>query len=293
MAASELSGVASRAAVAIVGCARQTCPRQAERFLKALCLHDRHEIEAFLRRNASFHVYDIGDLDDFFWNYTTWYALRKQGRVRAIALMYTGMQVPTLLAFTDSDPVCAQRLLESLLPVLPRRFYAHLSPGMDKVLAREFILDAHGEHYKMALMHRNMIDAIDTSGVVPLSTGDLADLLALYRLAYPENWFDPRMLETGQYYGIRGDEGLLAAAGVHVYSLRYRVAALGNIATHPAWRGQGLAKAVTARTCKALLRTVEDIGLNVKSDNQAAISCYISLGFEVVGTYGEFMAEAS
>ena len=31
------------------------------------------------------------------------------------------------------------------------------------------------------------------------------------------------------------------------------------------------------------------VGLNVKADNGAAISCYKKLGFEPVASYGEFM----
>src|SRR5438093_529591 len=86
-------------------------------------------------------------------------------------------------------------------------------------------------------------------------------------IAVGRNWFDPRMLETGHYYGIRQDGTLLSIAGVHVYSPRYRVAALGNITTRPAARGHGLATLVTAKLCQELLRSVDEIGLNVRADN--------------------------
>ena len=35
----------------------------------------------------------------------------------------------------------------------------------------------------------------------------------------------------------------------------------------------------------------KNIGLNVKADNTSAIRCYERLGFEVVGSYGEFEVE--
>jgi predicted GNAT family acetyltransferase len=96
------------------------------------------------------------------------------------------------------------------------------------------------------------------------------------------------MLETGRYYGPRDAGGLLSVAGVHVYSRRYRVAALGNIATHPAHRGKGYGTRVTGRLCRTLLDEVEHIGLNVKTDNEPALRCYRRLGLEVVARYAEF-----
>ena len=74
-------------------------------------------------------------------------------------------------------------------------------------------------------------------------------------------------------------------------SPRYRVAALGNIATHPKYRGKGYGTAVTAKLCGSLLREVDHIGLNVKADNKSAIRCYEKLGFEVVCSYGEYEVE--
>jgi predicted GNAT family acetyltransferase len=120
---------------------------------------------------------------------------------------------------------------------------------------------------------------------------DLDEVLQLYRDAYPGNWFDSRMLQTEQYFGIRKNGGLVSIAGVHVYSQQYKVAALGNIVTHPDYRSNGFGRAVTARLCRSLFETVDHIGLNVKSDNQIAVSMYKRLGFEVVGCYWEYNAE--
>src|SRR5207248_2709826 len=125
-------------------------------------------------------------------------------------------------------------------------------------------------------------NTVNTSNVVPLSVSDVQEIEALYQVSYAENSFDPRMLETGYYYGMRHDNTLVCVAGVHVYSPKYRVAALGNVTTHPDFRGRGLATAVCAKLCQELLRTVDHIGLNVKADNVSAIACYKRLGFECI-----------
>ena len=49
----------------------------------------------------------------------------------------------------------------------------------------------------MGLVHKEQVETIDTARVVQLSGSDVDELEALYRLSYPGNWFDPRMLETG------------------------------------------------------------------------------------------------
>jgi GNAT superfamily N-acetyltransferase len=257
--------------------------------MNVICLHVRDDIEPFLRQNSALHIYELGDLDDFFWPYTTWYALKARGEVQTLALLYTGTELPVLLAVAAGTQDPAAELLRAILPFLPRRFYAHLSPGLEAHLRPDYRPESHGVHLKMALEDRSRLSGVDTSAVVHLAPADQPALEALYRASYPSNWFDPRMLETGHYYGLRRGEEIVSVAGVHVYSPRYRVAALGNITTHPRLRGQGLATVVTARLCQALLETVETIGLNVKADNAAAVACYRGLGFEQVGEYGEFM----
>jgi len=82
----------------------------------------------------------------------------------------------------------------------------------------------------------------------------------------------------------------VCVAGVHVFSPRYRVAALGNIATHPAYRRRGFATMATAAVCTHLAPLCDCITLNVKADNAAALSCYSRLGFGVCASYEEHMA---
>jgi predicted GNAT family acetyltransferase len=120
---------------------------------------------------------------------------------------------------------------------------------------------------------------------------ELTAIQSLYKKSYPENWFDPRMLETDQYFGIKEENRLVSIAGIHVYSPQYKVAALGNIATLPAYRNKGYGSQVTAKLCQSLLKEGMRIGLNVKTDNHAAIASYKKIGFKTVVSYGEFMVQ--
>ena len=255
-------------------------------------LHSKEEIERFLRRDTFQHIYEIGDLDDFFWDRTVWYGLKDGGELRQMALLYVGTGLPTLLALTGGEGRAAMEdLLQSAAPVLPSRFYAHFSEGLVDVFADRFSVVPHGGHVKMGLMDRSKLDGVSSSGVFRLAESDLDELEEFYQESYAGNWFDPRMLETGQYFGLRHEGTLVSVAGVHVYSARYRVAALGNIATRPAHRGRGFATAVIAELCRSLLLSADCVGLNVKADNLSAIGCYQRLGFEQNAVYGEYTLE--
>ncbi len=255
-----------------------------------VCLHDKEELFSFLKKNVYLHLYSIGDLDEFFWDYTTWYGLEEGGELKAVILIYSGTYIPVLLALTD-ELSYMKDLISSVVHLLPPEFHAHLSPGTEEPLRGQYRLKSSGTHCKMALTNREFITMVDTSSVIHLSRKDLSAIEALYKESYPENAFDARMLETNYYYGIRTPSGLASIAGIHVYSKEYGVAALGNITTHPDFRRKGFATGVTAKLCLSLLETVDYVGLNVKADNEAAIHCYSNLGFEVVCQYNECTAE--
>lgn len=256
-------------------------------------VHDRAELAELLRRTPDLRTYELGDLDDRFWPYTTWYR-----RGEALALLYHGAGLPILLALDTPDRSAAlAELVADLVPLLPRRFYAHLSPGLSRALEPGFRSESNGPHLKMALTdparlaaggnHAGIRNPAEPTRVVELTTADLPELTAFYELAYPAHSFAPGMIENGPYVGVRRDGELVSVAGVHVWSPSYRVAALGNVATHPGARGGGLAATAVTRLCRRLFTTVDRIALNVKAENTAAIGLYRRLGFTPVAEYTE------
>ena len=248
-------------------------------------VHDRAELERLLRRDPALHSYEIGDLDDFFWPHTTWY---RHGD--SVALVYHGAGLPILLALDRPERVDAMaELVDGLAFLLPQRFYAHVSVGVEGVLGKHFRLEPGGLHHKMALTEPDRL-AESASVSQVLTDEDLTELTQLYLSGYPGSAFDPRLLQTGQYVGIKRDGRLVAVAGVHIWSAAQRVATLGNVVTRPDMRGQGLGTAAVAEVCRRLLPTVDLIALNVKADNASAIALYTRLGFKRVADYHEFDA---
>ena len=257
-----------------------------------LCSHDRDELQRFLSRDPLLNAYTLGDLDPFFWDRTVWFVSSHDDAIDEVALLYVGLDLPTLVAMTNTSHATMAGLMSSLVPLLPRRFHAHLSPGLEGALGEHWDATAHGTHLKMGLVEPTAVDGRDTTDAQRLGPADLDDLRSLYRTAYPANWFDPRMLATGKYFGIRRQGHLVCVAGIHVYSAQTRVAALGNVTTHPEFRHQGLASTATAALCLDLQGSVDSIGLNVRDDNRDAIGLYRSLGFREVAPYGEFFFES-
>ena len=250
-------------------------------------LSDRHAIAALLRRNAPAHVYELGDLDDFDWPFTRWFGWEDEGVLEQAVLLYTQPSVPVLIAVADEPDRPMAALVDGIRDDLPGHIYVHVTAPLLEVLARRFDVQGAEPHLKLALTGRDLLEA-EAADVEVLREESLEELEQLYEAAYPETWFAPRLLATGRYVGIRRDGRLVSVAGVHVHSPRWRVAALGNVATLPELRGQGLARGACAALCGLLLEDgIETIGLNVHRDNAAALSTYTRLGFEPVAEYTE------
>jgi predicted GNAT family acetyltransferase len=252
-------------------------------------IHCKTEIEQFALQNPYLHLFELGDLDDYYWPHTIWYGWQVADQLQQLALIYTRPVIPVLLAYAEAPIEAMRDFLQALMPLLPGRLYAHLSPQAVDVLTACYQIESRGLYLKMGLTEPERISRIDTSVVKILSEADRHALQRLYEVAHPDNFFDPRTLAHGLYTGIYQDDMLVSAAGLHIYALFYKVAAVGNVATHPAYRGRGFSTQVCASLCQKLLAEgITHIGLNVAADNAPAIGVYTRLGFTPVAEYGAY-----
>jgi len=90
-----------------------------------------------------------------------------------------------------------------------------------------------------------------------------------------------RLLARNRYYGIFAGERLVSVAGTHLRTPEVWV--VGNVYTHPDYRGRGYAKAVTSAVTRDALSSGARALLHAAEGNEPAIRVYRSLGYEVVG----------
>jgi ribosomal protein S18 acetylase RimI-like enzyme len=253
-----------------------------------LC-QNKQELHQFMMKNKHMFLYALGDLDEFFWPNTRYYVRRKQGEISAVIVVYQTTDLPIVMCFSDDNDE-TNRLAKELLPTFSQRVYAHISPGCEVNFLETFRCTYHETQRRMILTKPEKLLQL-TDNIEPFGSTDAQRLKEFFALSYPANWFDERMLETNQFFGYRLNNQLISVAGIHVYSPEYKVAALGNITTHPDFRGKGYAQLCASAVCHSLRKTTDLIGLNVHSENTAAIRCYESIGFEAVYDFSEMMLE--
>ena len=120
--------------------------------------------------------------------------------LRQFCLFYTAVNPPVLLALSpEFNSGYLKRLLSSSLNLLPNKFYAHITPGTEEVFLPDYKLDSHGLYQKMVLADKSKLKNYSYPKVISLNPNDIKEIQILYKESYPDNSFDPRMLETGMY----------------------------------------------------------------------------------------------
>jgi ribosomal protein S18 acetylase RimI-like enzyme len=226
--------------------------------------------ERVLERDRIWSAYALADLDPPHAAHAAWLASEL-----AVVLTYAGFQPPVLFAAGAPEEV---RLL---FEQVPAGGYLFTLIPTHRALLEDRILESHETiMWRMGLRP----DAFDPSlaqDAHPLTLEDLPEIEALFGKGSDRpDAFDPGQLADEAFFGIRLGQ-LVSAAGTHVVSAVRGVAAVGNVYTHPAHRGQGLATRTTAAVVQALLQRpgLRTIVLNVARENAAALRCYQRLGF--------------
>lgn len=239
-------------------------------------------------------AYHLGDLDDFMFPDCQWaVTYGDRPHIQDVILLYSGLATPTVLAFGLTD--FFKGLLEEMLEIAPRKFHGHFqSQHRNLFEAAGYHLIPYGSAWKMHYQGRagTPVGSHDEdSNIVRLGTDHENELRKLYTRAYPDNYFDTRMLKTGKYLGYIDGGRIVAVTGVHVDSDEYKICCLGNIVTDTNYRGKGLATVLTGRLVDELVSEGKTVCLNVMADNAPAIRCYEKLGFVKVHEYEEALFE--
>jgi len=247
---------------------------------------DKNRLLKHFQKDPVLFAYHIGDLDDFFFPLCRWPVLTDDlGIIKEALLVYNNPRFVTAMAFglTDDFGSFLQREINSL----PERFYGHFQKTHRHIFLSRYDERVLGTHYKMQLQDFRKSHDDDDANIRRLDMSHLDQVEIFYAEAYPDGYFDPRQLKMQKTFGYFQDDLLCSVAGLHVYSDAYKIAVLGGIATLPQYRGRGLARRVTSRLTEELFLENKLISLNVKADNQAAITCYQRLGFAVSHEYEE------
>jgi ribosomal protein S18 acetylase RimI-like enzyme len=234
--------------------------------------NDRALLRRFLESDRLFAAYALCDLEDREFGRTRWGAAFDDERLIAIVLEYSGMTPQPMFVMGRADGI--EAVLAEV--IRPRAAYIAALPESLPAVSSQYRLDPGVPMVRMWVdrAHFRPYPA-DVQRLLPVEIGELN---RLYQLGFA-SWLPSSSIAEGVYYGIRVGGRLVAAAGTHVVSPAARLAVVGNVLTHVDYRGRGYATAVTGAVTAELLRTCDQVALNVRSDNPPALQAYRRLGY--------------
>ncbi|MFL5725810.1 MAG: GNAT family N-acetyltransferase [Chloroflexota bacterium] len=233
---------------------------------------DRALLRHFLEADRLFASYALCDLEDREFGRTRWGAAFDGDEPIAIVLEYSGMTPQPMFVMGRPDGI--EAILAEV--IRPRAAYVAALPESLPAIETHYRIDAGVPMVRMWVdrAHFRAYPA-DVRRLLPVEIGELN---RLYQLGFA-SWLPSAAIAEGVYYGMRVGGKLVAAAGTHVVSPQARLAVVGNVLTHVDYRGRGYATAVTGAVTAELLRTCDQVTLNVRSDNPPALQAYRRLGY--------------
>jgi RimJ/RimL family protein N-acetyltransferase len=233
---------------------------------------DRNALHGFLVQDRLYAAYAICDLEDREFARTRWGAAYDGDEMVAVGLEYLGPTPQPLFVMGRTDGIAA--VLRDVIK--PRAAYIATRPEMLPAIEPYYRVDAGPQMLRMWVDRAHFRPYPAT--VQRLLPVEIGELNRLYQLGFA-SWLPSSAIADGVYYGMRVNGRLIAAAGTHVVSPRARLAVVGNVLTHTDYRGRGFATAVTGAVTAELLRTCDQVVLNVRADNPPAINAYRRLGY--------------
>ncbi|MEX1103070.1 MAG: GNAT family N-acetyltransferase [Dehalococcoidia bacterium] len=236
-------------------------------------LHDRGRIRELLLPRVEYTAYALGQLEPGLYERTHWFSARGDTGTGLVLHSRGGLGDATFV-MGDPDAVAA------ILSIHPgtAHTYATCQPQHVEALQRTYRLATQQPMIRMAT-NRDSFVPFRLLQTIPLGGVDIRRVNSLYGTEGGPSYYIPEHIDSGVYRGIILDGRLVAVAGTHVVSPQQRIAVVGNVFTHPAYRGRGLATACTSTVTESLLQYCDDVVLTVDPKNMPAVSAYERLGY--------------
>lgn len=242
-------------------------------------LGDEARIMEVLERDRGWGAYAICDLSPPNRQFARFAGAWNGGRLESVVLLFQAPNFRTVLPCGENAGI---RAVMDQVEGLPSTISLSVLPDDLPAVTMRYGVKDVWTMLRMVMTADEVVPARVPAGIEiqrldPWFATVLADL---YRSPWGAVFPPDTMLEEGVYFGALAGETLVAVAGTHAISERYRVACVGGVFTDPAYRGRGLAQATTGAVVRELAaRGIELIALNVRADNQPAVAAYRRLGF--------------
>jgi RimJ/RimL family protein N-acetyltransferase len=238
-------------------------------------LKDMERIRRVLKPRVEYTAYALGQLEPAMFRQAHWYMAKGETGQGFVVHSSGGLGEATL---TMGDALAVQASL-TLHPG-PAHTYATSQPEHLDVL-RRFYHVAHQQPMVRMAVTREEFQA--TGGEARRLLGrDIRMINRLYSTEGGLSFYSGDQIDAGVYYGVFEDDKLVAVAGTHVVSPQEGVAVVGNVFTHPRYRGRGYAERATSATTRHLLNRCPNVVLTVDPKNMPAIRAYQRLGYREV-----------
>ena len=233
-------------------------------------------IRSILAPRVEYTAYALGQLEPALFPRTRWYYARGTTGTGLVLHSRGGLGDAT---FVLGDPDAVSAIL-SIHPGTAQT-YATCQPQHLDTLRRYFRLANQQPMIRMAVTRERFEPVVDQPTAV-LSGIDIRKVNALYGSEGGPSYYIPEHIDAGVYRGVVMEGRLVAIAGTHVVSRQEGVAVVGNVFTHPEYRGKGYATATTSAVTDTLLKYCDHVVLTVDPNNTPAVAAYARLGYREV-----------
>lgn len=244
-------------------------------------LRDPAAIRALIEHDRAYAAYAIAQLDPNLFKDNEWWLSSGPAGRQALVVHSTSGLGNALFAIGDAEALDAAL---SLHPG-PRFTFGSLRLEHRAVAEKHYILSRPQLMTRMSLT-RAAFKPVE-GAAVRLGRAEVSDVNRIYSIEGGPTAYRASHLEDGVYYGVYVGGALAAIAGTHVVSRAEGIAVVGNVFTHPDYRGRGFANVTTSAVTAELLHDCEQVVLTVESKNAPALAVYTKLGYQAVCTLHE------